>query len=163
MLMKYASFLFLLLFVFACGKEKGKPTTSSGTVEVPKFNAYSSYAFVQKQVAFGPRVPNSEAHKKAAEYLERKLKSYGAKVIMQSFTQKTYDDVTVNLKNIIASFNPGKQKRIMLAAHLDTRPFASKDSGKPNAPIDGANDGGSGVGVLLEIARHLQSDPTRAG
>ncbi|MEJ0031285.1 MAG: M28 family peptidase [Bacteroidota bacterium] len=159
--MKYAPFLLLLIFV-ACDKKNDK-TTATLSVPVPKFSADSAYTFVQRQVDFGPRIPNSEAHKKTAEYLERKLKSYGAQVTIQSFTQKTFDGVTVNLKNIVASFNPGKQKRIMLAAHWDTRPFASKDTVDPNAQIDGANDGGSGVGVLLEIARHLRSDPTRVG
>ena len=159
--MRYIPIILCLLLV-ACGKKSEKPATIN-TVEVPKFNADSAYAFVQKQVDFGPRVPNTEAHKKTGEYLEQKLKSYGAQVVTQSFKQKTFDGVTVNLKNIIATFNPGKQKRIMLAAHWDTRPFADKDKDKPDAPFDGANDGGSGVGVLLEIARHLQSDPTRAG
>jgi glutaminyl-peptide cyclotransferase len=158
--MRYIPFILCLLLV-ACGKKNEKPVASA--VEVPKFSADSAYAFVQKQVDFGPRIPNTDAHKKTAEYLEQKLKSYGAQVVTQSFTQETFDDVKVNLKNIVASFNPGKQKRIMLAAHWDTRPFASKDAEDPNAQIDGANDGGSGVGVLLEIARHLQSDPTRAG
>jgi glutaminyl-peptide cyclotransferase len=161
--MKYVPILLLCVLVISCGKKNEKPTTPLPAVEVPKFSADSAYAFVQKQVDFGPRVPNSQAHKKTGEYLEKKLKSYGAHVIVQSFTAKTFDGTTVNLKNIIASFNPGKQKRIMLAAHWDTRPFASKDPEKPNAPMDGANDGGSGVGVLLEIARHLNPDPTRAG
>jgi glutaminyl-peptide cyclotransferase len=159
--MRYIPIILCLLAV-ACGKKNEKPTTVTAA-EVPKFNADSAYAFVQKQVDFGPRVPNSEAHRKAAEYFEKKLKSYGAQVFVQSFTAKTYDGTTVNLKNIIASFNPGQQKRIMLAAHWDTRPFATKDPEKPNAPLDGANDGASGVGVLLEIARHLKEDPTRAG
>lgn len=159
--MKYASLL-LLLILFSCGQKNEKPASVS-TVEVPKFNADSAYAFVQKQVDFGPRIPNSDAHKKTAEYLEQKLQSYGATVVVQSFTQKSFDDVNLNLKNIVASFNPGKQKRIVLAAHWDTRPFASKDTKDPNAQLDGANDGASGVGVLLEIARHLQADPTRAG
>ncbi|MEI9919413.1 MAG: M28 family peptidase [Bacteroidota bacterium] len=159
--MKYIP-LVLLLILFGCGEKKEKPTVSVA-VEVPKFNADSAYAFVKKQVDFGPRVPNTEAHRKTAAYLEQKLKSYGAQVVTQSFTQKTFDGVNVNLKNIIASFNPGKQKRILLVAHWDTRPFADKDSVKRDAPLDGANDGGSGVGILLEIARHLQSDTTRAG
>lgn len=154
--------IILCLLLAACGK-KNENSAPVSSVEVPKFNADSAYAFVQKQVDFGPRVPNSDAHRKAAEYFEKKLKSYGAQVFVQSFTAKTYDNTTVNLKNIVASFNPGQQKRIVLAAHWDTRPFASKDADNPKAPLDGANDGASGVGVLLEIARHLKSDPTRAG
>src|SRR4051812_28966882 len=109
--MRYIPIILCLLLV-ACGKKSEKPAAVN-TVEVPKFNADSAYAFVQKQVDFGPRVPNTDAHKKTGEYLEQKLKSYGAQVITQSFTQKTFDGVTVNLKNIIATFNPTKQKRIM--------------------------------------------------
>jgi len=161
--MKYASFLVLLVLAVSCGKKTEKPSASVVAVEVPKFNADSAYAFVQRQVDFGSRIPNSEAHKKTGEYLEKQLKAYGAQVIVQSFQAKTFDGTTVNLKNIIASFDPGKQKRIMLAAHWDTRPFADKDSLKRDAKFDGANDGASGVGVLLEIARQLQSNKTRAG
>jgi len=161
--MKYALIPLLLIVVFSCGKKTEKPSTPATSVEVPKFSADSAYAFVQQQVDFGPRIPNSEAHKKTGEYLEQKLRSYGAQVIVQSFQSKTFDGTTVNLKNIVASFNPQKQKRIMLAAHWDTRPFASKDTGNRDAKFDGANDGGSGVGVLLEIARQLQSNKTRAG
>lgn len=159
--MKYVP-LVLLLIVFSCGKNSDKPTTST-PVAVPKFNADSAYAFVQKQVDFGPRVPNTEAHRNTAAYLESKLKSYGAQVTVQSFRAPTVDGVTVDLKNIIASFKPEQQKRILLASHWDTRPYADKDSVKRDAPLDGANDGASGVGVLLEIARQLQSENPRAG
>ncbi|HEX8061242.1 MAG TPA: glutamine cyclotransferase, partial [Cyclobacteriaceae bacterium] len=107
--MKYIPIL-LCLVVIACGKKNEKPATAA-TVEVPDFSADSAYAFVQKQVDFGPRVPNSEAHKKTSEYLEKKLKSFGAQVYIQSFTSKAYDGTPLNLKNIVASFNPGQQKR----------------------------------------------------
>jgi Zn-dependent M28 family amino/carboxypeptidase len=161
--MKYVPILLLSLLVFSCGKKSDTVSTPAVTVEVPKFNADSAYAFVQRQVDFGPRVPNTEAHKKAASYLEAKLRSYGAQLTIQSFKAPTFDGEVLDLKNIVASFNPDKQKRILLVAHWDTRPFADKDSVKVDAPFDGANDGGSGVGVLLEIARQLQSNKPRAG
>ena len=109
-------------------------------------------------MGFGPRIPNSEAHQKAGDYLASQLKSYGAVVVEQRFSATTYSNVKLNLRNIIASFYPNKKKRILLAAHWDTRPFADKDSEKPNATFDGANDGASGVGVLLEIARLISAD-----
>jgi len=161
--MKYVSILVLSLLVFSCGKKSDTVSAPTLDVEVPKFNADSAYAFVQRQVDFGPRVPNTDPHPKAAAYLEAKLRSYGARVIVQSFKAPTFDGEVVDLKNIIATFNPEKQKRILLAAHWDTRPFADKDSLKQDARFDGANDGGSGVGVLLEIARQLQSNTPRAG
>jgi glutaminyl-peptide cyclotransferase len=135
-------------------QEESKPER---IVDVPASSADSAYFFVKKQVDFGPRVPNSAAHKKAADYFVETFKRYGAQVSVQEFQAKSFDGQKLNLKNIIASYYPEKQKRILLAAHWDTRPFADKDKEKPNAPFDGANDGGSGVGVLLEIARVLKS------
>jgi len=154
----YLALLFLLLLI-SCGSEKEKKSveTPIKTVAVPQFNADSAYAFVKKQVDFGPRVPNTPGHKKAGDYFVQQFKRYGATVTEQAFTATTYDQKKLALRNIIASFQPEKSKRILLAAHWDTRPFADKDTQKPFAPFDGANDGGSGVGVLLEIARVLSS------
>ncbi len=125
------------------------------TITVPSFDSDSAYYFIQKQVDFGPRVPNTDAHRICGAYLVRKLKSYGAQVIEQDFSEQAYDGKTLYLKNIIASYNTKAQKRILLAAHWDTRPFADKDFEGRYEPIDGANDGGSGVGVLLEVARNI--------
>lgn len=156
------SYFFLagILLLASCGGEKEQKKTvetPAKVVNVPAFNADSAFYFVQKQVDFGPRVPNTAAHRKTGDYLIDQFKKYGATVIAQEFTTTTFDNQRVSLRNIIASFNPEKQKRILLASHWDTRPFADKDSDKPNAAFDGANDGGSGVGVLLEIARVMSS------
>lgn len=131
-------------------------------MRVPVFSGDSAYHFVQQQVDFGPRVPNSAAHQKTGDFLVRKLKEYGALVVEQSFSTESFDGQRLKLRNIIASFYPDKTKRILLAAHWDTRPFADKDREQPNAPFDGANDGASGVGVLLEVARllHKSGGPT---
>lgn len=161
--MRYAVYILLTITFFSCKKKNDTGSTPISPVEVPAFNADSAYAYVQRQVDFGPRVPNTEAHRKTAAWLEQELRKAGAQVTIQSFKAPAVDGSTLELKNIIATFYPDKQKRIMLAAHWDTRPFASKDSLKRNAPFDGANDGGSGVGVLLEIARVIKSNPPRAG
>jgi hypothetical protein len=152
--------LIFSIFLASCGGNREKKNTPEITkiVDVPQFNADSAYAFVKKQVDFGPRVPNSAAHQKAANYFVSEFEKYGATVVVQNFSASTYDNQRLNLKNIIASFYPEKTKRILLAAHWDTRPFADKDPEKPNAPFDGANDGASGVGVLLEIARTLKQN-----
>ncbi|HMJ69338.1 MAG TPA: M28 family peptidase [Cyclobacteriaceae bacterium] len=157
------SIITITLTVSSCKKASDSSSAPTSTVDVPKFNADSAYIYVQRQVDFGPRVPNTDAHRKTAAWLEQELKKAGAQVTIQSFKAPTWNGATLELKNIIASFNPEKQKRIMLAAHWDTRPFADKDSIHRDAPFDGANDGGSGVGVLLEIARAIKANPPRAG
>ena len=152
-------FLIGLLFVGCEGSKKsvdqlgGK--TAKKVMTVPSFNSDSAYYFIEKQVSFGPRVPNSNGHKTCGDYLVNQLKTTGARIIEQEFTEEAYDGTILHLKNIIASFNTNARKRILLAAHWDTRPYADKDKIGRYEPIEGANDGASGVGVLLEIARIL--------
>ena len=126
----------------------------------PNFNPDSAYAFVAQQVAFGPRVPNTGPHEATKNWLVDKLTAYGATVQVQEFEAEAYDGTTLRLSNIIGSLYPEQRKRILLAAHWDTRPYADKDSTRTDQPIDGANDGASGVGVLLEVARALQQADT---
>lgn len=125
------------------------------TINAPEFISDSAYAYIAKQVSFGPRVPNTAAHQACGDYLLSKLKSLGARVQVQNFQSTAYDGKVLKLRNIVGSFNTGAANRILLAAHWDTRPFADKDATNPTKPADGANDGASGVGVLLEIARVL--------
>lgn len=144
-----------LLLLWSCASEK---QSDQGQVAVslrkaPEFSADSAYQFIQKQVDFGPRVPNTPEHRVTRNWLVEQFKAYGWEVQTQDFQAKTYDGITWNLSNIIASYNPNAKKRILLGAHWDTRRIADKDTERINEPIDGANDGGSGVAVLLEIAR----------
>ncbi|MFC2125771.1 M28 family peptidase [Bacteroidota bacterium] len=155
--------LFLILSIYCCSQKKeriDKVRKSEKIVSVPNFIADSAYQFIFDQVNLGPRVPNSPSHRNCATYLVKKLKEYGGDVTEQDFTQVSYDGTRLYLKNIIASFNPDASRKILMAAHWDTRPFADKDSININNPIDGANDGGSGVGVLLEIARIIGKYPS---
>ncbi len=152
--------LFFCLSLWACKTEvkEDKPVETLPPVEIPVFNADSAYHYIEKQVEFGPRVPNTEPHKKCAKWLEKQLKDFGAQVIVQEANMKAYTGKILNGKNIIASFNPKNNRRILLAAHWDSRHIADSelaDINKKNDPILGADDGGSGVGVLLEIARIL--------
>jgi hypothetical protein len=155
--------LFLIVFT-SCTVEKEKVTEQLIQVDVPDFNSDSAYFFVEKQVKFGPRIPNSQSHQEAGDYLVSQFSRYGATVVEQEFVATTFDNQKLNLRNIIASFYPEAPKRILLAAHWDTRPFADKDAQNRNASFDGANDGASGVGVLLEIGRVLsQRDSLSVG
>jgi hypothetical protein len=132
-------------------KEKEEP------LKVPPFNADSAYAYVKAQVDFGPRVCNTKAHEKCEAYLVSKLKQYCNDVTVQKGKVKAFDGTLLGFANIIASFNPATNNRIFLCSHWDSRPFADHDIDlkKHKTPIDGANDGASGVGILLEIARQL--------
>ena len=136
------------------------PPVQKTSLPAPDFQVDSAYSFVEQQVAFGPRVPNTSAHQACEEYLVNQLTSFGADVQVQEFEAEAYDGTSLQLSNIIGSFYPEQRKRILLAAHWDTRPFADKDAERTDEPIDGANDGASGVGVLLEIARALQGADT---
>src|SRR5688572_10516319 len=161
--LSFPVFISLLLLVSCNGKEQTKqeisdekPKPTKQPVVVPVLNADSAYAFVQKQVDFGPRIPGTKAHAECAAWMESKLKSYIPQVILQKGVGTTFDNRKYDIKNIIASYLPEKTNRILLCAHWDTRPFADRDEGNnKNKTYDGANDGGSGVGVLLEIARQL--------
>lgn len=149
----------------AITKESTDLAKMSYTQVSPNFDSDSAYLFVKKQVDFGPRVPNSVAHTTCGDYLVSKLNDFGAKVIEQKTVLKTYDGTALNSRNIIGVYNPEEEKRILLFAHWDSRPFADQeeDKLKRTQPILGANDGASGVGVLLEIARQLSENPIDIG
>jgi Zn-dependent M28 family amino/carboxypeptidase len=154
-----AAALLPLLLAAGCGTDPAPRTAPAPALPAlpptPAFEADSAYAFIAKQVAFGPRVPGSPAHRACGDWLVAKLKGYGATVTEQLGEVTIYTGQKVPLRNIIGSWAPERKDRILLFAHWDTRPFADRDTQRRNEPIDGANDGASGVGVLLEIARHL--------
>ena len=154
-----------ILFAAAMISCSQTPSSSSAKVEsqpvkqqnVPAFDADSAWVFVENQVKFGPRVPNSEAHVACGNYLTSELKRFGAQVYEQEATLTAYNGTQLKAKNIIGSYNPENSKRVLLFAHWDSRPYADHDMDPANhkKPIDGADDGASGVGVLLEMARQF--------
>jgi len=148
----------LLVTVFAFGCEQNSEDRlhfDDKGQSVPSFDADSAYQFIDRQVAFGPRNPGSTGHREAKKYLVNKLQDYAGKrsVFVQEFTSVGYEGDTLKLSNIIAAFNPQSSDRIMLCAHWDSRPRADQDTVNIDEPIIGADDGGSGVAVLLELAR----------
>jgi hypothetical protein len=170
--MKILNILILLGVVFltlnGCNDKKSddgerEPIVESKKLFTVKFDADSAYRFVKEQVDFGPRVPGTMAHGITAVYLQNKLSQYCDTAFTQYGNAKSYTGENVEIKNIIGSINPNKTKRILLCAHWDTRPMADQDETNPTTPADGANDGASGVGVLIEVARQLQIQRPDAG
>lgn len=128
----------------------------------PTFSADSAYAFTAAQCAFGARTMNSDAHRQCGEWIMRKFREYGMTVEAQDADLKGYDGTLLHSRNIIARFRPECSTRILLCAHWDSRPWADNDPDSTNwrKPVMGANDGASGVAVMLEVARLLKSDTT---
>ena len=157
------------LLMVACDRDKkkgGETTEVEDTpLEAPAFDADSAFYFVKAQTDFGPRVPNTEAHRKCADFLKNKLAEFCDTVIAQEFIATAFDGTQLQSCNLIGSFDPENPNRIVFAAHWDSRPFADHDPDEANhqQPIDGANDGASGVGVLLEIARQLSLKSPEVG
>ena len=131
----------------------------------PAFDADSAYSYVAHQCAFGPRTMNSAAHDSCGNYIAREMARHGAVVFDQYADLQLYDGTPIRSRNIIASFDTTNACRVLVCAHWDSRPWADHDSDKSNhnTAIDGANDGASGVGILLEIARQLQQTPPPVG
>jgi hypothetical protein len=153
-----------VLFLFSeCNPKTNRHKTDSGapaveeqkTVSVPEFNADSAFALIEKQVSFGPRIPGTPAQVRCADWMKSKLASYNARVYVQELEVELWNGQTVPCKNVIGEFNSEKIKRILLCAHWDTRPWSDQDATDPRKPFDGADDGASGVGVLLEAARQF--------
>lgn len=150
----------LMFFSSACKHQQQSEEQTDNiqqNIERPSFSADSAYAYTEAQCAFGPRVPNTEAHRKCGAYLKTTFQRFCDTVYVQEFNAKAYNGSLLKSRNIIGCFNPEAKDRILVAAHWDSRPYADHDP-DPEAhrsPIDGANDGASGVGILLEIARQL--------
>ncbi len=157
--------LFISLLV-SCQKAENKQSTQALVNEkIPEFVADSAYIYVKNQVDFGPRVPNTQAHDDCAKYLVSELKRFGAEIIEQRADLKAFDGTMLKSVNIIGSYNPEAKSRILLFAHWDSRPWSDHDPIVDNRtkPVLGANDGASGVGVLLEIARLLNTQKPNIG
>ncbi len=139
--------------------------TGCGGGEVPEFNQQKAFQFLTDQCDIGPRYPGTRGHREVQRYIAGKLKRFKANVSLQEFEGVNGRRDTLQLLNIIANFNPKAEKRILLGAHYDTRPWADKDPDPENhdRPIVGANDGASGVAVLLELARHMEELPPGLG
>lgn len=161
-------FLFLASITLSCSnnsdvKPSIKEVKTPQWIKVDHFNSDSAYNFISKQVSFGPRVPNTTNHKKCGDWIVNKLTNYGFKTKEQVGQVTAFNGSKLPVRNIIGNINPNATKKVLLCAHWDTRPFADRDSLNKNRPIIGANDGASGVGVILEIARAFKKDSLNIG
>lgn len=173
--LRFAALVALGLFVAACGDKTPDQPSGGQTVDttqqsgqqskpVPAFDENRAFALIEKQLSFGPRVPNTEAHRNALAFFEQELKDAGGTVMVQRFTAQGYNE-TLNLANVLASFNPSATDRILLLAHWDSRPRSEeeKDPAKKKLGVPAANDGASGVAVLLELAKQFKDNPLPIG
>lgn len=134
---------------------KTSQTRAATETAKPKFNADSALYYVKQQLDFGPRVPGSEAQQLCGSWLEKELIRHGADVKVQRTEATAYNGTKLPVINLVGSYNPEAKMRVLLISHWDCRHVADNDPdvSKRNQPVDGANDGASGVGVLLELAR----------
>jgi hypothetical protein len=149
--------LLILLFV-GCQARAG-----SGGVK--EFSGPTAFGYVQQQLSFGPRVPNTPGHQRTGDWLEAQLRQRADTVIVQAFTQRTSRGVTLRLRNFFARFRPQATERVLFVAHWDTRPKADKSAnlGQQQLPVPGANDGASGVALLLGVADALKARAPEIG
>jgi len=140
------------ILILSCGNTESGP---------PVFDGDRAFRYLEKQCEFGPRVPGTIPHMEMEEWLRVKLEMYAEEVVIDTFSVDLTDSTSLELRNYMAGFNLRSERRILLCAHYDTRPIADKDPDplKRDQPIMGANDGASGVAVLLELA-HLFSEQT---
>lgn len=166
------SCLLVTLFLMAGCKSKQtsdlNPPTSTvdyARVATPRFNADSAYSYVAAQLAFGPRTPGSQGWQRCAQYLEQRMRQWCDTVIVQPFNATLWDGTSVPGRNIIASLRPQAPQRLLLGAHWDSRFWADHDPDQSNhrKPVPGANDGASGVAVLMELARVMSQMPPSVG
>ena len=162
-----ALFLVLILLASCNGRTKGRRPISD-TIALspcPRFDAGNAMLYIKEQCEFGPRVTGSEASRLCGDYIVERFRSFGATVEEQPGTVTIWDGTQLSARNIIAHINPSDPDRSLLCAHWDSRPWADNDPDETNhhTPILAANDGASGVAVMLEICRLLQEKPIQVG
>ena len=156
-----------ILLASCDGRSKGRRPISD-TIALspcPRFDAGNAMTYINEQCEFGPRVTGSEASRLCGDYIVERFRSFGAEVEEQTGTVTIWDGTQLSARNIIAHINPSNPDRILLCAHWDSRPWADNDPEDTNhhTPILAANDGASGVAVMLEICRLMQEKPVPVG
>lgn len=148
----------LLLGIVACACAQRGPQNR-------EFDGELAYQYIQTQMGFGPRVPGTDGHRAAAAWIEARLRLAADSVAVDRFSHVTVEGDSLRLRNLMARFRPEDPNRILFLAHWDTRPLAdaSLNIGQQMLPVPGANDGASGVAILLGIADALRANPPTVG
>lgn len=149
----------LLLLVLGCQARAGSGKGGS------EFNAQTAFGYLERQMAFGPRIPGRAGHRQMGDWLLGELRARADTVVVQEIRHVTRGGETLQLRNFFARFRPAASERVLLVAHWDTRPTADKSEnlGQQRLPVPGANDGASGVAVLLGVADALKARPPEMG
>lgn len=147
-----------------CAK-KDADTPPTRPILTTEFDGQAALKYAAAQVAFGPRIPGTDAARKAGDWIAAQMRARGATVVEQTWTHKTKSGRALPLRNILARFNPQATQRVLYLTHWDTRPTADQEEDPADQlkPFDGANDGASGVGLLLALADALQKKPSAFG
>jgi glutaminyl-peptide cyclotransferase len=143
-----------LVALGACGDEPPPPR---------EFDGAASFKYIEQQLAFGYRIPGTEGHRRMAAWLDTMARQRADSVVLQRWTHVTKKGDSLDLQNAIMRYTPAAEKRILFLAHWDTRPITDgKESKDSTQKVTGANDGASGVALLLGVADVLKRAPPPA-
>jgi glutaminyl-peptide cyclotransferase len=160
-----ASLLLLVASVTGCGASGDKSGPATASRKSNEFNADSAMSYIRQQLAFGPRVPGTAPARKTGDWIVARLRATADTVLEQKWTHTLADGKPLPMRNIFARFKPNAKERILYVTHWDTRPTANEetDPAKAKLPIPGANDGASGVALLLAVSDALRKAPPNVG
>lgn len=146
----------MILSLAACGRERGPRT---------EFNGETALTYVKSQLDFGPRIPGSEAHRRAGDWIVAQMRERADTVVEQKWTHVTMDGDTLPMRNILARYRPRASERVLYVTHWDTRPISdeARDSAQRQLPVPGANDGASGVALFIALGDALRKAPPEVG
>lgn len=143
------------MVIFSCGGD---------APVVKEFDGPAAFRYIEQQLAFGPRIPGTQGHGRMGDWLDSTLRARADTLIVQDWNHVTLKGDTLRMRNFVARFNPSAQQRVLYLAHWDTRPGSGPDSALDfTKPVPGANDGGSGVAILLGVADRLKAAPAGLG
>ncbi len=155
--------------LLSCGGSEAADRPAVNSTDRPpnpvEFDGAKAMDYVRAQLAFGARVPGTAAHRSAGDWLVREFGARADTVLQQTWTHTTADGKRLPMRNVLARFNPTATRRVLYVAHWDSRPRSEKatEPSRRALPVPGANDGASGVAVLLALADVLKEAPTEIG